>query len=587
MACQLYHQWVEHTIGDAATQSELAAIAGDYDEIKDRYWRDLAFGTGGMRGVMGAGTNRINAYTVNRATQGLAAYVLDSKRRMLGDDVCQEPLSVCVAYDTRNDSQALALSASCVLCANGIRARIFSAPRPTPMLSFAVRHLGASAGIVITASHNPKEYNGYKVYGSDGGQITDKAAEQVFALIRECDMFDGVYTMEPSRAREAGLLRDIGEDVESAYYCMVSALIMRKHLVQKEAACLGVLFTPLNGTGSIPVRHILKSLGFTNLAVVPEQEAPNGNFPTTPHPNPECLDVFSLALEMAKQKNPAPDLILATDPDCDRIGVMCATCSDGYRMLTGNQVGALLCDYILSTRSELGTLPYGATVVKTIVTTELAKEICMEYSASAIDVLTGFKYIGEQAGALGERFVFGFEESNGYLAGDAVRDKDGVIAATLICEMALYHKARGSSLPEALEALDARHGCYRERLLPLDFPGEQGQRWIAAIMSGLRANCCRMVASDGIKRIEDFMVESAPSKNSLLLPCADVIKLVFEDKSWIVFRPSGTEPKLKIYIGVGHACMGETEAADRLALLEAMALEFVNEGKYADKYTIC
>ena len=461
-----------------------------------------------------------------------------------------------------------------VLCANGVLAYLFDTAHPTPMLSFAVRHLKTSAGIVITASHNSKEYNGYKVYGDDGGQITDRAAAEIWEDICACDIFTGVRTMQVEEAVSLGRLRLVGDDVDESYYWQAASLVMRRGLIQNRAHALQIIYTPLNGTGLVPVCRVLKDLGFS-VQVVEEQAAPDGNFPTTPVPNPEVPGVYQLAIEMAEKLD--TDLILATDPDCDRIGILVEKVQDGFSALSGNQTGALLCDYIIQTKKELGTLPGNAAVVKSIVTTDLAKKICAKNGVSLHEVLTGFKYIGQRMGEWEENraqtFLFGFEESCGYLSGDFVRDKDAVIAAVLIAEMALYYKEQGLSLFQALEALYERCGYYAEKLVSLEMPGREGQERIEKIIARLRQDYRRILSGEKLMAFEDYQRSVRESiatgrQEAIRLPGSDVLKFIFEDGSWLVLRPSKTEPKIKMYLSATGR--SRSDAADRLDRLEKL-----------------
>jgi phosphoglucomutase len=539
-------------------------MARDEAAVKDCFWRHLAFGTGGLRGLMGAGTNRMNIYTVVRATQGLSDYL-----RAGGGE------SVCIAYDTRHMSREFAHIAAEVFCGNGIRVFLFSDTRPTPMLSFAVRQKQASAGIVITASHNPKEYNGYKVYGPDGGQITDRAAADILVCINRYEAPGAGKRRPLEESRALGLLCDL-DDADEIYYERVKSLVLRPALLREKADGLRILYTPLHGSGNIPVRRILRELGFSDTETVAEQEQPDGDFPTAPYPNPEDPAVFALAIKRAGET--APDLIFATDPDCDRIGVLARGAAGDFFVLSGNRVGALLCDYILSTRAENGTLSENAAVVKTIVTTELVRAICEAHGAALVDTLTGFKYIGEKIGEWEQNrartFIFGFEESYGYLAGDFVRDKDAVIAAALIAEMTLYHKSRGRSLADALDALHARYGFTAEKLISVSMRGEEGQEQIAAIMERLRVNVSKLFPGEELIAVEDYRTSlrrdmRADAEESIPLPKSDVLKFLFADKSWMALRPSGTEPKIKLYIGASGT--SKQTAATRLAAMEKLA----------------
>lgn len=558
-----YARWLS-SVRDDALLRELADIKTNDAEITDRFYRDLEFGTGGLRGKMGAGTNRMNLLTVGKATQGMAEYLLKSFATP----------SVCIAYDTRNMSQQFAEQAASVLCANGIRVCLFDGVRPTPMLSFAVRFKKASAGIVITASHNPKEYNGYKVYGADGGQITDLAAGEILARIGACDIFAGVKNMPLEAARSSGLLEMLSDDVDAPYYEKVKSLVMRSELVRERASELKVVYSPLHGSGNIPVRRVLSELGLKNVTVVKEQELPDGNFPTAPYPNPEEPSVYALATELAKREN--PDLIFATDPDCDRIGVLVKNSSGEFSVLTGNQTGALLCDYIIRTKNELGVMPPNPAVIKTIVTSDIGKRICEKHSVSMFETLTGFKYIGELAERWqhsGEHsFLLGFEESYGYLSGDFVRDKDGVIAAALIAEMALYYKTQGMSLYDALGQLFKAYGYFAEKLISITMPGQDGQQKIASIIENLRENYRDVLSDVSVSVFEDYQrstrVFADGASEPLTLPKSNVLKFIFDDGSWFVLRPSGTEPKVKMYLSATGG--SEDAARDRLGVLEGL-----------------
>lgn len=543
---QGYDRWLTEEKVDAVLKEELNELT-DEKEIEDRFYKNLEFGTGGLRGKIAAGTNRMNVHTVGKATQGLATYLLKHKNKP----------SIAIAYDSRNMSKEFADTAASVLAANGVKVFLYPSLRPTPMLSFTVRHLEADAGIVITASHNPKIYNGYKVYGSDGGQITDEAAKEILAFIDETDIFEDVRTIELAEAEERGLLEYITEEVDRAYYNQVSTLCIRKDLIEEKAAGLKIIYTPIHGSGNIPVRTMLKKLGYTQVEVVKEQELPDGDFPTAPYPNPEDKKVFELAIEMAKEAE--PDLIFGTDPDCDRIGVVVKESASSYKVLTGNQVGILLSDYILNARQEMGLLSDKDTIVKTIVTSDMVKPIANHYGTQVMDVLTGFKYIGEKIKEFKQtktnNFVFGYEESYGYLAGEFVRDKDAVIASVLIAEMALYYKEKGKNLYEALEDLFKQYGYYKEDLISVEMEGKDGQEKIGAILSGLRENMPTCV--DGIKvvRVEDYKCSTRyncidHTKEEIFLPKSNVMKFILEDGSWFVVRPSGTEPKMKIYLSV-------------------------------------
>ena len=550
-----YKSWLDSTVIDEVTKEELRAIT-DQKEIEDRFYKNLEFGTGGLRGKIAAGTNRMNRYTVGKATQGLATYLVKNF----------ENPSAAIAYDSRNYSDTFAEVAARVLAANGVKVYLFESLRPTPMLSFTVRHLKTDAGIVLTASHNPKEYNGYKVYGSDGGQVTDNAANEILGYINNIDLFNDVKIISKEEAMEKGLLVYIGEDVDNAYYEQVETLVVNKQLVKDHASELKIIYTPIHGSGNIPVRAMLKRLGYTNVSVVKEQEKPDGNFPTAPYPNPEVPQVFEIAVEMAKEVQ--PDLIFGTDPDCDRIGVIVKEDSGEYKVLTGNQVGVLLSDYMLNARKETGVLSTKDTLIKTIVTTEMAARVAESYDAQIMNVLTGFKYIGEkieqfeQTGS--NNFVLGFEESYGYLSGGFVRDKDAVIAATLIAEMALYYKTKGKNLAQALHDLFEKYGYYKENLISITMEGKDGQEQIAAMITNLRENMPKEVNGVKIAVSEDYKLSQrvdhiAGTTEEIHLPKSNVLKFILEDKSWFVIRPSGTEPKVKIYASVVGANLEDAE----------------------------
>ncbi|WP_053984817.1 phospho-sugar mutase [Niameybacter massiliensis] len=543
---QGYNRWLTEEKVEAGLKTELEQLT-DEKEIEDRFYKNLEFGTGGLRGKIAAGSNRMNVHTVGKATQGLATYLLKHKKQP----------SIAIAYDSRNMSKEFADTAASVLAANGVKVFLYPSLRPTPMLSYTVRHLETDAGIVITASHNPKIYNGYKVYGNDGGQITDEAAKEILNFIDETDVFDGVHTMCLKEAEEKGLLEYITEEVDKAYYNKVATLCIRKDLIKEKASGLKIIYTPIHGSGNIPVRTMLKKLGYEQVDVVKEQELPDGNFPTAPYPNPEDKAVFELAIEMAKQTE--PDLIFGTDPDCDRIGVVVKESATSYKVLTGNQVGILLSDYILNARREMGLLSEQDTIVKTIVTSDMVKPIAAHYGTQVMDVLTGFKYIGEKIKEFGEtganNFVFGYEESYGYLSGEFVRDKDAVIASVLIAEMALYYKEQGKNLYEALEDLFQQYGYYREDLISVEMEGKDGQEKIAAILSALRDNTPVDVNGVKIATVEDYKLSTRyncleGTQETIYLPTSNVMKFILEDGNWFVVRPSGTEPKMKIYLSI-------------------------------------
>ncbi len=567
-----YKLWMESEYIDSASKDELKGLS-DQKEIEDRFYKDLEFGTGGLRGIIAAGDNRMNKYTVGKSTQGLADY-LNSKYK--------DNISVCIAHDSRIMSREFSEISSTVLCANGIKVYLYDSLRPTPMLSFAVRQLQCKAGIVITASHNPKQYNGYKVYGEDGGQVTDDSAMSILSFIEAIEDFSRIKSMDMESALNTGLLSIIGEDVDKLYYEKVKALTVRKALVKEKAGDLKVIYTPVHGSGNIPVRRVLKELGYNNVYVVAEQEMPDGNFPTAPYPNPEDPAVFNKAREMAADIK--PDIIFGTDPDCDRIGVEVRTSNEEYLHLTGNQIGILLTEYLLNSMKEENKLPKDGFIVKTIVTTGLVEAIAKEYSVKNIDVLTGFKYIGEKIKEIHDTgvgsFIFGFEESYGYLSGDFVRDKDAVIAAELICEMALYYKNKGMNLYEGLNLIYSNYGFNREKLISIDLAGREGQEKIKNSLQYLRhsMNCClggmRIVKKLDYKLgIEKDLVEFTERK--IELPSSNVLKFIMKDGSWFVVRPSGTEPKMKVYLSVTGK--NSNDSQEKLDVFEKLVMDIIND----------
>jgi phosphoglucomutase len=553
---QKYELWLESPYIDENTKQELENIKEEKD-IEDRFYKELEFGTGGLRGVIGAGSNRMNIYTVGKATQGLADYVKTNYK---------DNLSAAIAYDSRIMSKEFAETAAQIFCANGIKAYIFESLRPTPMLSFTVRHLNCSVGIVITASHNPKQYNGYKVYGADGGQVTDKNAMEILSFIEKVDEFSKVKTMDLSDALNNGIMSIIGEDIDKAYIERVKALTIRKELVGSSAGDLKIIYTPIHGAGNMPIRRVLKELNYTNVSVVKEQELPDGNFPTAPYPNPEEPKVFEIALRMAKEIQ--PDIIFGTDPDCDRIGVVVKDSEGEYKVLTGNQTGVLLTHYIVSSLREMSKLPQNGAVIKTIVTTEMASKVSSDFGVKFIDVLTGFKYIGEKIKEFeysGEKtFLFGFEESFGYLSGDFVRDKDAVIAAMLICEMTLYYKSRNLSLYDALVDLYKKYGFFKEELISIELKGKEGAEQIQKALEYLRHSMNSAV--NGVDIIKKMDYKNSIEKDLVKLeetiielPKSNVLKFILQDDSWFVVRPSGTEPKMKIYLSTVGTSLVDAE----------------------------
>ena len=541
-----YNRWLNLDIINKEIKDELLSIK-DEKELEDRFYKDLEFGTGGLRGVIGAGSNRLNIYTVGKATQGLAIYLLERYKK---------DISVTIAYDSRNMSPEFAECASLVLAANGIKVNLFESLRPTPELSFAVRELKSNAGIVLTASHNPKQYNGYKVYGEDGCQITDEAANSIISEINNVDYTD-INNISKDEAIEKGLLKIIGEEVDRKYVDILKSYTINKELVENYAKDLKIIYTPIHGTGLMPIKRILTELGYENLHIVKEQESPDGNFPTAPYPNPEDPKVFELALKMAEEIK--PDIIFGTDSDADRIGVVVKDSNGKYQILNGNQIGVLLTHYILEAYKNENSLPHNGAIVKTIVTTEMVRNICKEYNVELFDVLTGFKYIGETIGNFEKNnsntFIFGFEESFGCLFGDHARDKDAVVTAEMICEMTLYYKNKGLSLYEGFVNLCEKYGYYKEKLISIELKGKEGQEKISSCIEYLRSNEIKAINGIRVKVFFDYKLSQSKDMqtnqlNMLTLPKSNVLKYELEDGSWFVVRPSGTEPKMKIYLAV-------------------------------------
>lgn len=555
---ELYSLWCENAKADPDLQTELESIKNDNEAIKDRFYRDLEFGTGGLRGVIGAGTNRMNVYTVKRATQGFADYLNQE----------YENPSVAVSYDSRIKSDVFSKAAAEVLVANGIKVYIYTELMPTPCLSFAVRQLNCQGGIMVTASHNPAKYNGYKVYGDDGCQITLRGAEIILNKINSLDIFNDVKSADFDKEVKKGNISYIGKDVIEAFYEKVLAEGINTELCATSG--LKVVYTPLNGTGNKPVREILKRIGITDVTVVKEQENPDGNFTTCPYPNPEIREALEVGLRYCNEIK--PDLLLATDPDCDRVGIAVPD-GDGYALFSGNEVGAMLLEYIASQRIEKGTMPENPIAVKTIVTTNIVNSIGKEYGVEIIDVLTGFKFIGEQIGMLeakGEenRYIFGFEESYGYLSGGYVRDKDAVNASMLICEMAAYYRTKGISLIQARENMYKKYGMFYQTLYSFTFEGESGMKKMDAIMTSLRENPPTEIAEIPVVRFDDY--KASTSKNiasgevtEITLPKSNVLAFFLDGGSKVIVRPSGTEPKIKIYLTAKQPTKAEAEVLEK------------------------
>ena len=558
MVNEKYALWCEKAIADKDVAEELKNMKNDSEAISEAFYKDLEFGTGGLRGIIGAGTNRMNVYTVGKASQGLAAYV----------NSVTEKGSIAVAYDSRIKSDVFARAAASIFAANGIKVYIYEELMPTPMLSYAVRHFKCDAGIVITASHNPAKYNGYKAYGADGCQLGIEAADYVLSIMNKVDIFQDVKSMDFDTAVKEGKIEFIGDDVIEEY---LNEVLACRVAPETDVKALNVVYTPLHGSGNKPVRRILAKLGVENVSVVPEQELPDGNFPTAPYPNPEIKQAFECALKLAETKN--PDLLLATDPDCDRVGIA-VPYNGEYKLLTGNDVGALLLDFIIDRRRANGTLPQNPIAVKTIVTTELCRKIADDKGVQLVDVLTGFKFIGEQIGILeakGEenRFIFGFEESYGYLGGSYVRDKDAVIASMLICEMVAYYKSEGKNLIDVLDSLYKKYGYFICSQLSFTCEGASGMKQIMGIMENLRTNMPKEIAGSKVIKADDYeksvsfdLVNNTETK--ITLPVSNVLCYYLEDGSSLIVRPSGTEPKIKLYL----SAVGETNEKAEVKLKE-------------------
>ena len=541
-----YKRWLEADLEDAALKTELESIEGNDEEIKDRFAVSLAFGTAGLRGVLGAGTNRMNIYVVRQATQGLANWVKTQGGNQL----------VAISYDSRINSDVFAKTAAQVLAANGIKVRIYDALMPVPALSFATRYYEANAGIMVTASHNPAKYNGYKAYGPDGCQMTDEAADIVYAEIQKTDILEGAKMMSFEDGMAAGLIEYVGDDCKEALYDAIKARSVRPELCK--TAGLKLVYSPLNGSGLVPVTRILNDIGIDDITIVPEQQYPDGNFPTCPYPNPEIFEALRLGLELAEKSD--ADLMLATDPDADRVGIA-IKCPDGtYELVSGNEVGVLLLDYICAGRIENGTMPEKAVAVKSIVSTPLADAVAANYGVELRNVLTGFKWIGDQIAQLeaaGEvdRFIFGFEESYGYLAGPYVRDKDAVIGSMLICEMAAYYRSIGSSIKQRLEEIYEKYGRYLNKVDSFEFPGLSGMDKMAGIMNSLRENPPKEIGGYAVVKVTDY---KKPEETGL--PAANVLIYALEGGATVVVRPSGTEPKIKTYFTTLGKDLAEAEA---------------------------
>lgn len=563
-----YEYWCTSPIFDDATKAELKSLEGNEDEIFDRFYRELEFGTGGLRGVIGAGTNRMNFYTVGKATQGLANFINKQGAAAKG---------VAIAFDSRRMSSEFADTAACVLAANGIKAYIFDSLRPTPELSFALRTLGCTAGIVVTASHNPPEYNGYKVYWEDGAQITAPKDAQIIGEVNAIKDYEEIKKMTTEAAKEAGLYEVIGKEIDDKYMEALKKLVLHPEAIKQMASSLKIVYTPLHGTGNVPVRRVLKELGFEQVTVVPEQELPDGNFPTVSYPNPEDKKAFALALDLAKKVD--ADLVLATDPDADRLGVYAKDTKTGeYKVFTGNMSGMLICEYEMSQKKALGILPANGALVTTIVSSNMAQAVAKEYGMKFIECLTGFKYIGEQIKFFEQtgsnEYVFGFEESYGCLVGTHARDKDAVVAVMALCEAAAYYKTQGITLWDQMLNIYNKYGYYKEDLFTMTFKGADGAKKMQDMMDAYRKNTPKQVGAYKVLRLRDYkndvITDLATGETATTgLPKSNVLYFELENDAWFCVRPSGTEPKIKFYAGIKGTSL-EDSAKKLDELMEAI-----------------
>lgn len=553
-----YKQWCTDPYFSQETREELLALAGNEKEIEDRFFKDLEFGTGGLRGVIGNGTNRMNVYTVRKATQGLANFILKDGGQSRG---------VAIAYDSRRMSPEFADEAALCLNANGIPAYVFPSLRPTPELSFAVRELGCIAGIVVTASHNPPEYNGYKVYWEDGAQVTSPKDVQIIDEVKAITEYAVVKTMDKAEAVEKGLYHVVGDDIDDKYIAALKKQVINADIIKEMGDDLVAVYTPLHGTGNIPARRVLKEVGFNNIYVVPEQEMPDGEFPTVGYPNPEDPKAFKLALALGAEKN--ADLVLATDPDADRLGVYAKDSKTGeYVGFTGNMTGMLIAEYILSQKKEKGLIPDNGALIKTIVSTNLADVIAAEYDLKLIEVLTGFKYIGEQIKWFEEQnsfeYMFGFEESYGCLVGTHARDKDAIVAVLMLCEAAAYYKKQGLTLWDQMLKIYEKYGYFKETLVSIEKKGVEGIAAIKAMLDGLRENPPKEIGGYKVLEARDYdndvILYADGHTSDTGLPKSNVIYYSLEDNAWCCARPSGTEPKVKFYMGVKGTSFEDAEA---------------------------
>ena len=555
---EVYEQWLSNPYFDEATKEELKNIAEDDNEIKERFYMDLEFGTAGLHGIIGAGTNRMNIYVVRRATQGLANYIAKVDKKSQG---------VAIAYDSRHMSPEFAEEAALCLAANGIKAYIFESLRPTPELSFAVRHLGCVAGINVTASHNPPEYNGYKVYWEDGAQITPPHDSGIMGEVKSISDWNTVKTIDKAEAEKAGLFQVIGKEVDDAYMAELKKQVLHMDAIKAEGKNLKVVYTPLHGTGNIPARRILKELGFENVYVVKEQELPDGDFPTVSYPNPEAAEAFELGLKLAKEVD--ADLVLATDPDADRLGVRVKDKNGEYHDLTGNMSGCLLANYEISQKKAInGSLPEDGALIKTIVTTNLADAIAKGYGVKLIEVLTGFKFIGQQILGFEQSgkgsYLFGFEESYGCLIGTYARDKDAIVATMALCEAAAYYKTQGKTLWDAMIEMYEQFGYYKDAIQSVTMKGIEGLQKIQEIMNSLRQNPPAEFAGHKVVAVRDYKADTITdvatgAVKPTGLPNSNVLYYELTDDAWVCVRPSGTEPKVKFYYGVKGTSLADAD----------------------------
>ena len=570
---EVYEQWIANPYFDEATKEELKSIAEDENEIKERFYMELEFGTAGLRGIIGAGTNRMNIYVVRRATQGLANYIAKVDKKSQG---------VAIAYDSRHMSPEFAQEAALCLAANGIKAYIFETLRPTPELSFAVRHLGCVAGINVTASHNPPEYNGYKVYWEDGAQITPPHDSGIMGEVKAISDWNTVKTMDKAEAEKAGLFEVIGKEVDDAYMAELKKQVIHMDAIQAEGKNLKIVYTPLHGTGNIPARRILKELGFENVYVVKEQELPDGDFPTVSYPNPEAAEAFELGLKLAKEVD--ADLVLATDPDADRLGVRVKDKNGEYHDLTGNMSGCLLANYEISQRKAVnGSLPEDGALIKTIVTTNLADAIAKGYGVKLIEVLTGFKFIGQQILGFEKSgkgsYLFGFEESYGCLIGTYARDKDAIVATMALCEAAAYYKTQGKTLWDAMIEMYEQFGYYKDDIKAVTMKGIEGLQKIQDIMNSLRQNPPAEFAGHKVVAVRDYKADTIKNLETgevtpTGLPNSNVLYYELTNDAWVCVRPSGTEPKVKFYYGVKGTSLADAD--EKSAVMGKAVLDMVD-----------